>query len=107
LLQCACGDLWYMKAVLVLYDEARHFYSERIDSSDADIAQGENKQEAKENNEAARLWINGIAALKRKVTRRWIAECLCLKGGTKTGMLTYLQIADMAAELIYAALIPP
>src|SRR5215208_3420302 len=38
------------------------------------------------------------------ITRRWIKDCLSLRGGTKTGMLTYAEIADMAADLIYAAI---
>ena len=37
------------------------------------------------------------------ITRRWIRDCLTLKGGTKIGMLTYAEIADKAADLIYAA----
>ena len=38
------------------------------------------------------------------ITRRWITEYLTLAGGTKTGMLTYADIADKAAALIYAAI---
>jgi len=74
MLQRACGELLHMKNVLVLNDEAHHCYSERSDFHEADIAKGEDKQEAKENNEAARLWINGIAALKRKVGLRAVYD---------------------------------
>ena len=38
------------------------------------------------------------------ITRRWIAECLTLKGGTKPGMLTYAEMADKECDLIYAAI---
>jgi type III restriction enzyme len=38
------------------------------------------------------------------ITRRWIRDCLVLKGGTKAGMLTYVEIADMAADLIHKAI---
>jgi type III restriction enzyme len=38
------------------------------------------------------------------ITRRWIEQCLTCKGGTKIGMLTYADIADKAAALIYAAI---
>ena len=38
------------------------------------------------------------------ITRRWIAECLKLSGGTKVGMLTYADVADKASALIYAAI---
>ena len=53
-----------VKDVVVLYDEAHPFCSERSDFHEADIAKGEDRQEAKENNEAARF---GIESLKRKV----------------------------------------
>jgi len=38
------------------------------------------------------------------ITRRWLADCLTLKGGTKIGMLTYADIADKVAALIYTAI---
>ncbi len=63
----ACGDLLSLKNVIVINDEAHHCYRERPET-DADAGlRGEEKQEAKENNEAARLWISGLEALKRKV----------------------------------------
>ena len=39
------------------------------------------------------------------ITRRWIRDCLVLKGGTKTGMLTYAELAERAAALIYKAIV--
>jgi type III restriction enzyme len=39
------------------------------------------------------------------ITRRWIKECLILKGGTKVGMLTYADIAGKAAALIHSAIV--
>jgi type III restriction enzyme len=38
------------------------------------------------------------------ITRRWLSECVQYKGGTKPGMFTYLNLADGAADLIYAAI---
>lgn len=38
------------------------------------------------------------------LTRRWIKDCLILKGGTRAGTLTYAEIADKAADLLYAAI---
>lgn len=67
MLQRACGDLLQMKNILVINDEAHHCYRERPNTKEEDELKGEDKQEAKENNEAARLWISGIEALKRKV----------------------------------------
>jgi type III restriction enzyme len=38
------------------------------------------------------------------ITRRWLSECVNLTTGMKLGMLTYADIADQAAALIYAAI---
>ena len=38
------------------------------------------------------------------ITRRWIKDMPGAKGGTKAGMLTYAEIADQAAALIYGAI---
>jgi type III restriction enzyme len=67
MLQRACGELLSMKNVIVINDEAHHCYRERADNEEASGLKGDDKAEAKENNEAARLWISGIEALKRKV----------------------------------------
>jgi type III restriction enzyme len=68
MLQRACGDLMALKNVVVINDEAHHCYREKpsADDDDEDL-KGEEKDEAKKNNEAARLWISGIEALKKKV----------------------------------------
>ncbi len=70
MLQRACGELLALKNVVVINDEAHHCYREKPDEDDEDDLKGEDKDEAKKNNEAARLWISGIEALKRKVGRR-------------------------------------
>lgn len=74
MLQRACGDLLQMKNVVVINDEAHHCYRERPGSHEEDELKGEEKDEAKENNEAARLWISGIEALKRKVGVRAVYD---------------------------------
>lgn len=74
MLQRACGDLLQMKNIVVINDEAHHCYRERPGSHDEDELKGEEKDEAKENNEAARLWISGIEALKRKVGVRAVYD---------------------------------
>jgi hypothetical protein len=48
--------------VLVINDEAHHCYREKPQNDDL---KGEEKDEAKKNNEAARLWISGIEMVKR------------------------------------------
>jgi len=65
MLQRACGDLLGVKGVVVINDEAHHCYRERAGTADEAVLKGEAKTEAKENNEAARLWISGIEALAR------------------------------------------
>ena len=59
-----------MKNIVVLNDEAHHCYRERVKDAvgdtEADL-KGEEKDEAKENNEAARMWISGLEAVKRKL----------------------------------------
>lgn len=68
MLNRACGELMTLKNVVVINDEAHHCYRHRIDSEDAgeeEALSGDEKEEAKKNNEAARLWISGIEALNR------------------------------------------
>ncbi len=68
MLQRACGDLLAMKNVVVISDEAHHCYRHKVDADDEEL-KGEEKDEAKTNNEAARLWISGLEILKRKGRR--------------------------------------
>jgi type III restriction enzyme len=66
-LQRACGDLMGLKNIVVLNDEAHHCYREKPQAEDGEKLKGEDKEEAKKNNEAARLWISGIETIKRKL----------------------------------------
>jgi type III restriction enzyme len=66
MIQRVMPDLMGMKNILVLNDEAHHCYRERP-STEIDDLKGEEKDEAKKNNEAARLWISGIETVKRKL----------------------------------------
>ncbi len=70
MLQRVMPELMGMKHIVVLNDEAHHCYREKVqDAADetADDLKGEDKDEAKANNEAARLWILGLEAVKRKL----------------------------------------
>ena len=60
-------DLMGMRNIMVINDEAHHCYREKPaeESEESDLKGKEEKDEAKENNEAARLWINGIEAVNR------------------------------------------
>jgi len=65
MLRRVAGPLMGMKNVVVLNDEAHHCYRERPDTDAEAELKGDDKAEAKENNEAARLWISGLEAVKR------------------------------------------
>ena len=70
MLQRVMPELMGMKNIVVLNDEAHHCYRERVKDAageTADDLKGEEKEEAKENNEAARMWISGLEAVKRKL----------------------------------------
>ncbi len=58
-------ELMGLKRITVINDEAHHCYRERPDP-DADKLKGEEKKEANENREAARLWISGLEAITRQ-----------------------------------------
>ncbi len=68
MIQRVMPELMGMKNVLVINDEAHHCYREKpkADTDDADL-KGDERKEAQENNEAARLWISGLEAVNRKL----------------------------------------
>lgn len=68
MLQRVMPELMGMKNVLVINDEAHHCYREKpkAEADDEDL-KGDEKKEAEENNEAARLWISGLEAVNRKL----------------------------------------
>ena len=55
------------KNVLVINDEAHHCYREKPGEEEEAGLKGDDKTEAKKNNEAARLWISGLEAVQRKL----------------------------------------
>jgi type III restriction enzyme len=65
----ACGKLLNYDRVNVINDEAHHCYRHKVGSDVEGPLTGEDKKEAAENEEAARLWINGIEALGRKLSK--------------------------------------
>lgn len=74
MLQRACGELLSLKNIVVVNDEAHHCYRERPPTEEELALKGEEKEEAEKNNQAARLWISGIEALKRKVGVRAVYD---------------------------------
>ena len=73
MIQRVMPDLMGMKNILVLNDEAHHCYREKP-ITEIDDLKGEEKDEAKKNNEAARLWISGIETVKRKLGVRTVYD---------------------------------
>ena len=67
MLQRVMPDLMGLKNILVLNDEAHHCYKEKPGDPDEESLSRDDKEEAERNKEAARLWINGIEAVKRKI----------------------------------------
>src|SRR5690606_20922372 len=60
-------DLMGMKDIFVINDEAHHCYREKPPEADDEELKGDDRKEAEENNEAARLWISGIEIVARKL----------------------------------------
>lgn len=65
----AMPDLMGLKNVLIINDEAHHCYREKpgARAEEAEQLKGEERQEAEKNNEAARLWISGLEAVRRQL----------------------------------------
>jgi type III restriction enzyme len=100
MLDRACRKLLSFKNVLVLNDEAHHCYRQRALSEEERLDR-EAQAEARENNVAARLWISGIEALKRKVGLRAVydlsATPFFLRGsGYREGTLFPWVVSDFS-----------
>ncbi len=67
MIQRVMPGLMGMKNILVMNDEAHHCYREKPKDEDEADLKGEEKKEADQNNEAARLWISGLEAVNRKL----------------------------------------
>lgn len=67
MIQRVMPGLMGLKNILVLNDEAHHCYRQKPGEAAEIELKGDDKEEAKKNNEAARLWISGIEIVKRKL----------------------------------------
>jgi type III restriction enzyme len=67
MLQRVMPDLMGLENIMVLNDEAHHCYREKPGEDAESELEGEEKEEAKKNNEAARLWISGLETVNRKL----------------------------------------
>ena len=73
MLQRVMPELMVLKNILVINDEAHHCYRERPGAEDEGL-KGDEKKEAEQNKDAARLWISGIEAVKRKLGVRTVYD---------------------------------
>jgi len=67
MIQRVMPDLMGMKNILVLNDEAHHCYRAKPDSGDEGTLKGDEKKEAEQNTNAARMWISGLETVNRKL----------------------------------------
>ena len=68
MLQRVVPGLMGMKNILAFNDEAHHCYREKPEQdSDEGKLTGDDRQEAKQNSEAARVWISGLEAVQRRL----------------------------------------
>jgi type III restriction enzyme len=67
MLQRVMPELMALKNIMTLNDEAHHCYREKPGHAEEEQLKGDELDEAKKNNEAARLWISGLEIVKRKL----------------------------------------
>src|SRR5579871_3504236 len=67
MIQRVMPGLMGLKNILVLNDEAHHCYRAKPEVDEIGDLKGDDKEEAKKNNETARLWISGLEIVKRKL----------------------------------------
>jgi type III restriction enzyme len=68
-----CRELGGKKNIIVINDEAHHCYRRKPDGEDERLS-GDERAEAKQREEEARVWISGIEAVKTKIGVRAIYD---------------------------------
>lgn len=101
MVQRVLGDLMGLKGIVVINDEAHHCYRPRPDDEALERKRTDEGREAKENNEAARLWIAGLEAVNRVIGVRAVydlsATPFFLKGsGYPEGSLFPWVVSDFS-----------
>ena len=67
MLQRVIPELMGIKNIMVLNDEAHHCYREKVGEAEEGTLKGDERKEAENNREAARLWISGLEIVARKI----------------------------------------
>lgn len=74
MIQRVMPDLMGLKNILILNDEAHHCYRKKPETDEEKDLKGDDKAEAKKNNEAARVWISGLEAVNRKLGQSRVVD---------------------------------
>ena len=62
-----CRELGNKKNIVVINDEAHHCYRRKPDAVEEEELRGDERREAEQRDEEARIWISGIEAVKAKL----------------------------------------
>lgn len=68
-----CRELGNKKNIVVINDEAHHCYRRKPDGEDIKLT-GEERREAQQRDEEARIWISGLEAVKGKIGIRCVYD---------------------------------
>ena len=74
MIQRVMPELMGLKNILALNDEGHHCYRRKPGESEEGRLTREDSQEAKQNEAAARVWISGLEAVKRKIGLRQVYD---------------------------------
>ena len=75
MMQRVMPELMGMRGIMAFNDEAHHCYREKPpEEDDEGKLTGDDRREAEKNREAARLWINGLEAVNRKLGLRRVVD---------------------------------
>ncbi|MCB1173729.1 MAG: DEAD/DEAH box helicase family protein [Leptospiraceae bacterium] len=90
-----------LKDIMVINDEAHHCYREKPNTDETSSLKGEDKDEAKKNNEAARVWISGLETIQQKLGIKTVVDLSAtpffLKGsGYNEGSLFHWTVSDFS-----------
>jgi len=94
-----CRGLGNKKKIVVLNDEAHHCYRPKVETPEG--LTGDDRKEAKDRNEEARVWLSGLEAISRKIGIRTVydlsATPFFLSGsGYKEGSLFPWVVSDFS-----------
>ena len=74
MIQRVMPELMGIKNIMVLNDEGHHCYRHKVGDDHEGRLTGDERQEAKKNNEAARVWISGLEMIKDKLGIRQVID---------------------------------